>query len=493
MGETFCFSKNMDIILYGVNAVSRRIHDSLEEAGYHVAAFFDKRCKELREQCSIPVYDLLDNPYTRLEKENLCVIILLQNAMQHEKIAGSLLRQGYQKILFAPVGSRLRRETEITYRNLYNILLSEQFDDLIGIPLFREELFQRQVSVRHTVIREDGNCMVVWCPIELIYSGHKKSSSNTAQYANIPIASILPYNELFHYLQGDETACTSYLNKFGVHSYRFPTQYTDMDVLIQRKQLLEIYSTELNYGMDFFISSAPMSVWNSARRVFNLIDGHHRCSFLAMQGFRFLPIRISKSDFNEWDISDQTGAQLDSLIDAGKALSILHPKYKLVHEAADRNHLLQLESIQNYLITNRNTWFENQSVLDASDTCGYYARNSLRMRAARAVSFVRGKKEVTQIVHLLEGFPYAPILDNWDTAANETYDAVFVLNALADLSQPEKELWIERYADACRGECFVTLRETREIGLWKRHFSEIHKMRNLFDRGELVGLYVLKK
>lgn len=493
MGDTFCFSKDLKIILYGVNAISRKIYGSLKKAGYHVAAFFDKRYKELKDQCPIPVYELSDNPYIHLEKDNLCVIILLQNAMQHEKIAESLLRQGYQKILFAPVGSRLQRETEIAYRILYNIFLSEQFDDLIEIPLFQEKLFQRRISVQHSIIREDGNCIVVWCPIELLYTGHKNLSSDTAQYANIPIVSILPYNELFHYLQGNETACTSYLNKFGVHSYLFPTRYTDVDVLIQRKQLLEIYSAELNYGMDFFISSAPMSIWNSAYRVFNLIDGHHRCSFLAMQGFRFLPIRISKSDLSEWDISDPAGAQLDLLIGVGKALSILHPKYKLIHETADRNNLLQLESIQNYLITNRNTWFENQSVLDASDTYGYYARNALRMRATRAISLVRGRKEVTQIIHTLEGFPYAPILDNWDTAAKEMYDAIFVLNALADLPLPEKELWIDRYADACQGECFVTMREAREMGLWKRHFSEIHKMRNLFDRGELVGLYVLKK
>lgn len=75
----------------------------MRRAGYHVARFFDRRYQELNEKHSIPVYALEDNPYEALKKDEFCVIILLQNAMQHGAVAKALFNQGYRKILFALV------------------------------------------------------------------------------------------------------------------------------------------------------------------------------------------------------------------------------------------------------------------------------------------------------------------------------------------------------------------------------------------------------
>lgn len=490
MGDTFCFSKDLKIILYGVNAISRRIYGSLEKAGYHVVAFFDKRYEELKDQCPIPVYELSDNPYIDSEKDHFCVIILLQNAMQHMQVAAAFLEQGYHKILFSPMGSRLSRDMEMMYRIQNNILQLEQFGELTQIPVFRRELFQERISINHSVIREEGNYLTVWCPAELLYSGREKLPSPQADCANIPVMSLAPYLQMFRYLQGDKAECMPYLDRFRSC---FPSQYTDADILAQRKRLLEIYRAELNYGMDFFISSAPVAKWNEDLRVFNLTDGHHRCSFLLMQGFRYVPIRVSATDFGIWNLSAPVTPLDDFLNEPEESLSILHPKYKRVNESADQNQLLQIESIQNYLFMDRDTWFENQTILDASDTYGYFARNALRMRASKAVSFVYGKENTVRMIDSLEGFPHISIFNDWDAVAKETYHTLFILNALADRPLHEKEQWINKYADLCQRECFVIMQEVAEVELWKQRFSEIRGIRNLFDRGELMRLYVLKK
>lgn len=498
MKSTFCFSKELQIVLYGVNHYSEKLYGSLTDAGYTVAAYFDQRYAELEGKYPVPVYSLKNHPFTNRDKTNFCVVIMLQNAMQHESIAMEFLRQGFHKILFVPMESMLRETTALALRYQYNILLSGQFQLLQEIPFFEENALQSETDAAFSTIRDEKNFRIIWCPAELVYTNPPRVCNKpaTLRYANVPLYSYLPYVSLFEYLQGEGGEKQQYLNEYGVNSCAYTNSLTDAKVLLQRRELLEIYKNALNKGMDFFISSAPPAEWNEEFKVFNLLEGQHRSLFLVMQEFRYIPIRISQSDYKKWEYRCEDANLQNYLKKHADRFPVLHPQYHKISETANRNDLLQLKSIQKYLSSRQNSCrelLEGKTVLDLSGTYGYYARNALRMRAESAVLYAPKGKSVAREVNALEGFPSLCTVDDWSEAAHKTYHTLFVLKALSDMSLDEKKVWIDRCGGLCREECFITAQNPAELQLWSRWFSKVQELRTLFDQGQIVKLYVLRK
>lgn len=175
---------------------------------------------------------------------------------------------------------------------------------------------------------------------------------------------------------------------------------------------------------------------------------------------------------------------------------MLHPRYHWINENSDRNDLLQLESIQEYLGgagSDCQGMLEGRAVLDLSGTCGYYARNALRMRAERAVLYAPEGKGTAQIIHALEGFKGLLTVDNWSEAAKEAYHVLFAMSALMDLPLDQKRLWMERCDRICLDKCFVIVKDMAEAEAWKTFFSRVETLRPMFARGETAVLCVLRK
>lgn len=494
MSSVFHISKSLRFLLYGANVYSEKLYDALSGAGYEVAALFDRRHEDLKGQYPVPVYGLSSHPFGERNKEDYCVVIMLQNAMQHEAVAVEFLRQGFHKILYVPMRSRLDEETALRLRFQYNMLLEDQFQLLRDIPLIDEDMFQPEIDERHSIVRDEGAFKIVWCPTEILYTNPPGRCKEAAVrlYANAPLFSYFPYLDLFEYLEGRREGGRQYLREYGVNSCKYQHSLTDVGVVLQRKQLLEIYKDALNQGMDFFISSAPLAEWNAQSGVFNLLEGQHRALFLAMREFRYIPIRVSQSDYEKWNCPHEDKELQARLKTGSERPHILHPKYHKINEGSDRNDLLLLEQIQSYMggaMEPGRELLEGKTVLDLSGTWGYYARSALRMRARRAAVYVPEGKELAGEIGALEGFPGVELLERWDGEA--AYHTLFVLGALADAG--EKELWIARCARACREECFVTVRDAGELELWKMRFPEARSLRKLFDRGRTVELYALRK
>ncbi len=496
--STFSFSKDLQVILYGANVCAERLSRLLFDAGYRVAAVLDRRYAELESACSAPVYGLEDHPFMALDKAGLCVVITLQNAMQHEPIALELLRQGFHKILFVPMKSRLEEQTAQTLRFQYNLLLAGEFQMLKEVPVIEEAVIRPEIDTGRAVIREEGGLKIIWCPAELLYTNPPRLCAEPAirRYANVPLHSYYPYVSLFEYLRGMRSGVQQYLDEYGVNSCKYKTPLTNTEVVLQRKRLLEIYKDALNRGMDFFISSAPPAEWNAQYKVFNLLEGQHRSLFLAMEGFRYIPIRVSQRDFEEWNRPCPDAGFPNWTDNSEESPHVLHPRYHWINENSDRNDLLQLESIQEYLGgagSDCQGMLEGRAVLDLSGTCGYYARNALRMRAERAVLYAPEGKGTAQIIHALEGFKGLLTVDNWSEAAKEAYHVLFAMSALMDLPLDQKRLWMERCDRICLDKCFVIVKDMAEAEAWKTFFSRVETLRPMFARGETAVLCVLRK
>ena len=89
---------NKRIYLYGCNHRSEVVFRKLKDSGVRVTAFVD-RSKKGANIINLQELELVD------DKDDVCIYICMQNAMQHEIVADMLFRMGFHYIIFLPVSS----------------------------------------------------------------------------------------------------------------------------------------------------------------------------------------------------------------------------------------------------------------------------------------------------------------------------------------------------------------------------------------------------
>ena len=222
----------------------------------------------------------------------ICIWIMLQNAMQHADIAQVLYQQGVRKVLFVPMIRNLQhRDFQMEMTMLYNWLFLGRYEMLNQIPMLEEQQFQacrEQICDVITVGREEA---VAWIPVPALHA------ISTAQdgYGDVPIVAFRPYYDLLSCLKGGNTEIDTYIANFVVGNDNEITEEIRARVLTDRKRLVDYMDSECNRGADFFVAAAPQAVWN-AKGFFNLCEGHHRCTFLIDRGWKKLPVRLRTSD-----------------------------------------------------------------------------------------------------------------------------------------------------------------------------------------------------
>ena len=90
---------NKRIYLYGCNHRSEVVFGRIKASGVRVTAFVDKS-KKGANIINPQELELVD------DKDNVCIYICMQNAMQHEIVADMLFRMGFHYIIFLPVSSK---------------------------------------------------------------------------------------------------------------------------------------------------------------------------------------------------------------------------------------------------------------------------------------------------------------------------------------------------------------------------------------------------
>ena len=394
------FNSKSQIILYGVNQYSRKLSQDLLKNKYEVLAYFDIRYKELDRIEDTPVYCLNDNPFQNISKEHIVLIIMLQNALQHDKIVKDAINQGFRKILFLPMSSVFSKTLADTMRYNYNKLLAGQFDKINKLPLMNIEMFEPKMSDKDTVIKREGNQLIVWMPVELIYSNPKDKLNNDLKllrYADVPIAAYYPYMQLFYFLKGKKVNSDQYFDEYGKNSCHYSNDFTNYDILIQRSELYMVYKRELNEGMDFFKSSAPVARYNS-KGYFNLLEGQHRCVFLVQEQFSYIPIRISITDYTIWKAKNKVKILVDylKLIQVKELnMPLENPYFKSLSSKFQMISSESLICLQEFLGSNM---MKNCSVLDFTDFQGYYSRNAARMNAESIYLCEYEQSHITDLV-----------------------------------------------------------------------------------------------
>ncbi len=373
--KTYTFGNHLKIILYGVNAYSQKLKKVLCDRNYDVCAFIDKRAKELEYVEEVEVYTLeqissLDN------LSSACVIIMLQNALQHEDIAMALYNAGFGKIIFIPMKLNSHIQLADRFRHIYNLVLLEQFGDIEAVPFYSEMLVDtKKESLEISNLSKDYVTIRVSC--DAVYTNPLrvvKSNKNLLKYADIPLVAYVPYDKLFDYLQGEDNEVEEYLNDYGVNSCNYSHSFKNSDILIQRESLYHVWEEQMQNNMDFFVSSAPLAEWNS-RGYFNLLEGQHRTLFLIKKGIYFVPIRVSKKDYQKIYKINFSQLVVDKISSFGVMLDTLFLK--------NNKKLFLTKIMVDFQKRIKRDIYYGKSVLDISMEVGYYGINFYKMGAIK--------------------------------------------------------------------------------------------------------------
>lgn len=343
------WSRELKIILYGVNEYAVRLAGILRRDGFAIIAFIDRRADELKNVQDIPVYEM-DDPYLRMKDQDRCVLIMLQNAMQHDEIAEKLSERGIEKIIYIPMRFGAHAKYAYELIEVYNAILIGNYQAIGKIPYYQYLKHIRQEQEE----KQSGDYLTADVEADLIFT----SQVEPAPYADVPLVRFAPYTTLFEYLGANENLASvpkEYLERYGVKSCNYTNTYTDQDILRQRAELYELWNEHFQAGREFFRASAPLAQWNE-RGYFNLCEGQHRTLFLVTKGLRYVPVRLKREDYEKWKGSYKEQVKI-SLID-----SMLWMQKNLPDEC-----------------------YRDRTVLSMDDMQGFYGRHMYRLGGGKVI------------------------------------------------------------------------------------------------------------
>lgn len=261
------------IYLYGCNYRSKVVFRKLKVSGVRVTAFVD-RSKKGANIISPQELELVD------DKDNVCIYICMQNAMEHEVVADMLFSMGFHYIVFLPVSSKYNMQAYKMVA-LWNRIYEDGIDSTIEVTRY-ENLIEREQDIKNNII---------YAPMELIFT-EKNISNEDMKWQNKHISLYEPYNQLYRYIYEGRELPQKYLqNNFDLLGKE--KQSTIRDRII----LYESLSSRINNdSLYYHVMTCPVEVSESG--VFNLKDGHHRANLAFHLGKDFLPVRLHSGEVN---------------------------------------------------------------------------------------------------------------------------------------------------------------------------------------------------
>lgn len=370
-----------NIVIYGAGKLGQNRAEELKSAGYNIVAFMDKNAEVFGGIMNIPVYTP-QNEF--LQKLDVIIIVCVHNGLWHIEIASLLHKLGYDKILFIPLNSEFNFQVKEQMQLAYSNFDYQEYDKLVDIPQYSELIYSNP-NVNSAIIYQNNRVVVTWISVNLIYTscGVETASQTGApkeleEYANVPIPGMKPYVQLFKYISGVGGDYKLFLKLLKKFQNTFD-DYTDEEFIGDRVELYKEFQKQLNFGMTQFINAAPECRWN-ARGFFNLCDGMTRTTFLYSKGFQYVPVKMSKEDFEHWCNFVEFEEIKNYLHDIQHKIRyrIEHPGFMGIPIEYETTNISEVSLLQEYFGKKK---MEKKSFLEYSPFGGEIARYFSRMGA----------------------------------------------------------------------------------------------------------------
>lgn len=370
----------MRIAIYGAGEVGQGCCQNLLRAGIRPEAFFDRKAKHGEKCLEIPLLQIDEYPDSACS--DTIVIIAMADGLLHKEVADKLHSKGFRKLVFLPIAYNMPTRLKMKLTTLYNEYLEGRVTGVVqNYSYYVKGSF---FDAGQAVISAGIDKVVAWVPLEIVFTeslehwpGDKSKTSSPYSYYDRNIATNYWLLNLTDYFQGKAASCDLYLSMYERNGVAKPN-------VEKRRLQFELFEHEYSFGMDFFIHSAPEAMWNE-RGYFNIVGGNHRIMFLYAKGCRFFPLRISRKDFWQWQGMESVTPDLVE----GVAYPIAHPAFQhvMVHGVGQIYHTFKrIEERYGHAD------LSNKTILDLSNTEGFFARQFARMKAAKVIIGVKTEK-----------------------------------------------------------------------------------------------------
>lgn len=294
----YLFSSREQIVLYGLNSISKRVAKKLYYSNYEIKGIIDRKFNQGCVQI-IDVEGYLVKPLSLTKLRDLSspiVIICLNNGMLHREVARMLNSEyGIEKIIFLPMDNFTPYQDASLIRRAYSRILSGDFGDVGELPKYRE--------YESEVIEVNNYEISFWCPIDAVYTFSVEMLEKIEQhltdrkmflvpYCNTRIKDYKPYIHLFEYLSGRGDA--------NIQDYLILHRNNENDrqrLLNDRQRLFEVYEHMVKYDICFFTDSPTRVIYDVREKCFHVEDGLHRAIYLITKGYDKVPVRCTITDY----------------------------------------------------------------------------------------------------------------------------------------------------------------------------------------------------
>lgn len=316
--------KGKKILIYGAASYGKRIYERFIENGYEVAGFIDRRADEVGEFMGVRVI----NPENSLDEyEDAVLFVAVKNVFEHSNIVKYLLTRDLHKIIYRSyaVLTGLGNDAQKRINKIYSQIDEDSFADILPIPaVYEENIFEKR---DYAVVQEAGEEVVARIPWQSVFTNRKKENSSI--WSSVNVAQLIPHIAFFSYLLGNaEEGAKEYLDFCEKAARRQEgieiTERWKENVIRNRKTVFQQMNLAYELEPAFFVENAPTAEWNAQAHCFNLKSGKHRAAFLIAKGNKYIPLRLSKDDYNLYcNVKDD-------IVDEGERIyhhRVLHPLY----------------------------------------------------------------------------------------------------------------------------------------------------------------------
>lgn len=378
----FLLDKGSEIVIYGASLMAISWAEKAVTKGFTVKVFIDRNADEIKYVKSVPVVTF--ESYCDTASEDDIVLIMLQNVMQHREIVEQLWLIGIKKVIFFPMRVMKNHIEKIScLRRKYNECIKLDFEDSLEIPI----LYDNKINDNEeTIIWKDQKETIAWAPVEVCYStlgdgeGKIWNSDYTNEAINLSkkyiynrsLFALYPYWELFSFLNGKTDNCCTYLKIFGKEGHINNHGYDNSRLLKDRNKLVDLFRDEVCKGNNFFEQS-PADSGVGERGKIVIYDGIHRSVFLIDNGYWWIPVRLSNSDYN-YLFHIEAVQKLKDYLNAKGIRELQYPLEALGFYNYLVNHQYIRDVWKKFISEATNRDWKFNFVFDLSLTDGYFAR-----------------------------------------------------------------------------------------------------------------------
>lgn len=288
------------IYIYGAATTGAIFLRKLHSLGLDVRGFIDQRGAEIGTYYDLPVCSLKDIDDKNVRES--VVIIAIKNVFEHESIAKKLYQTGCTKLIFRPKSvvihkneSNLDKEMNIIYDQLFNGKDVALIPRVSGIE--NDEL--EDLGIRKKI----DDDLIANIPLPYVYVDDYKGAN---KWSDMPCLGLFPHIGLFRYFMGEsgaENDVEVYVNFCREAARKSGGIVTSeaWEKSIFARGLDVYYNMEASYykDKDFFCSNAVHATLND-KGYFNIHSGKHRCAYLTAKREKYIPLRISRVDYDKW-------------------------------------------------------------------------------------------------------------------------------------------------------------------------------------------------